>query len=130
MDLHPEIEALLPHIVASETGEIVKPRWFDVVGDGAIRADNILQSELNDELPYLLAPHLARVEQLLPGRDIRIGKLSVRYIASGITVSETDLESIPSLLPNSPDLVPVQIWQRDVVPEFSKQPENTQPPLL
>ena len=118
VDLQPDIAALLPTVVAAETGEVVRPRWFDTVSGTAVTMNGIKKHELNGQLPYRFSTHLARVERFLPGRDIRLGELSLRYIAGSVTVSEHPLEEIPPLDNASPDLTPFELWTKHVAPAF------------
>ncbi|HEY2446044.1 MAG TPA: hypothetical protein VGI20_09930 [Rhizomicrobium sp.] len=106
VDLDPVISALLPQLVAAEDGGIIRPRWDDVVSDTLIRKYNVPKSELNSELPYRFKPDLARIQESLPGRDVRSGGLSLRYIAGAVTVSDLPLEELPLLSSDSPSLKP------------------------
>jgi hypothetical protein len=118
VDLHPAIAAFLPAVVAAENGHIIHPHWYDVISDSAIAANRIPQSKLNDNLPYRFKPELKRIERSLPGRDIRVEGLSLRYIAGGVTVSEQLLAALPELVPSLPDLKPIEIWTNHVLPAF------------
>lgn len=117
--LHPAIETALPKCVAAETAEIVRPRWFDILGDDAVAFHRLSQRDLTDDLPYRFHPHLARVERSLPGRDIRIGDLSLRYFASTVTLSELPLELLPELSMVGSELKPIDIWTDHVAPAFA-----------
>ena len=97
VDLQPAIAALLPAAVAAEAGAVVRPRWFDTVSDRVVAANGLKKHDLNERLPYLANPGLARLERTLPGRDIRVGELSLRYIPGSVTVSDKPLEMIPPL---------------------------------
>jgi hypothetical protein len=118
VDLQPAIAELLPAVVAAEAGEVVQPRWFDTVSDKAVAMNGFQRHELNGTLPYRFNPGLARVERTLPGRDIRIGELSLRYIAGSMTVSEQPLAEIPPFDTSSPDLTPARLWVEHVAPAF------------
>ncbi len=110
IDLDPAISGLLPHFVAAEGGAVIRPRWDDVVSDSLIEKYNVPKSELNSDLPYQFKPDLRRFEKGLPGRDVRIDGLSLRYIAGAVTVSDRPLEEMPSVSPASPTLKPMDIW--------------------
>ena len=118
VDLHPAIKASLPAVVAAQEGEIVRPRWDDVVGDALVAMYRLQPSDLDARLPYRFKPDLARVEKSLPGRDVRAGPLSLRYIAGAVTVSDMSLEEMPWVSPSSPKLRPIHIWNEDVAPAF------------
>jgi hypothetical protein len=116
--LHPAIELLLPAVVAADDGQIVRPRWDDVVSDLLIAQYQIPPVELTVDLPYQFKPDLAQIEKSLPGRDIRIGELSLRYIPGSVTVSDRPLEQMRWVAGSSPDLCPIDIWNEDVRPKF------------
>ena len=118
VDLHPAIAALLPAVVAAEAGEVVRPRWFDTVSDNVVAATNLKKHDLNGRLPYRMNHGLARLERSLPGRDVRIGDLSLRYIAGSVTVSDKPLETIPALDGSTPDLMPIAMWAKNIAPAF------------
>jgi len=118
IDLHPVIAELLPKVVAIEDGAIIQPRWDDVVSDSLIEQYHVPRAELKAGLAYRFQQNLSRIEKSLPGRDIRIGALSLRYIAGVVTVSEAPLEQIPPVSPISSRLKPIDIWNEDVAPAF------------
>ena len=118
VDLQPEISSILPKVVAAEDGAVVRPRWYDVVSDTLIALNRVPKSKLNGDLPYKFKPDLARIEKSLPGRDIRIGDLSLRYIAGAVTVSDRPLEEMEWVSPATPGLRPIHIWTQDVAPAF------------
>ena len=118
VDLHPAISALLPRTVAADGAEVIRPRWDDVVSDVLIEKYNVPRSELNSDLPYQFNPNLVRIQKSLPGRDVRIGDLSLRYIAGAVTVSDLPLEEMPWVSPASPSLKPIHIWDEDVASAF------------
>ena len=118
VDLDPAIAMLLPTVIAKEQGEIVRPRWFDIVSDALVAAFRIPKADLTDELPYRFKPDLAHIETFLPGRDIRIGPLSLRYIAGAVTLSDRPLEQMPTVSTTSPKLKPWEIWATAVEPQF------------
>jgi hypothetical protein len=118
VELHPAIAAALPNVVAAEQGEIVRPRWFDVVSDVVVKQCGIGQSELNDALPYRFHKQLSRVEKSLPGRDVRVDTLSLRYIAGSVTISERHLEELPSVSYLGSGFIPIEIWLEEVAPAF------------
>ncbi len=116
VELHPSIAKLLPQVVAAEDGEFIRPRWDDVVSDSLIQMYSVPRSALNADLPYRFKPDLARIEKSLPGRDVRIGDLSLRYIAGAVTVSDVPLQEMAWVSPASPKLRPIHIWEEDVEP--------------
>lgn len=118
VDLSSAIATSLPTVVAEEKGDIIRPRWFDVVSDKLIAAYHIPAAELTDELPYRFKPDLAHIESFLPGRDIRIGALNLRYIAGAVTLSDRPLDEMPSISSTAPKLRPRTIWVEDVEPQF------------
>jgi hypothetical protein len=118
VDLHPAIAACLPDVVAAEKGNVVRPRWFDVVSDALIEKYNVPRAALTPQLPYQFKHDLAHIEKLLPGRDIRQGELSLRYIPGAVKISEVPLDALPCLSPQTPGLVPRRIWEDFVRPEF------------
>jgi hypothetical protein len=118
VDLDPEISALLPEVVAADGGGIIRPRWNDVVSDALIEKYNVPRSELNADLPYRFKPDLVRIQESLPGREVRIDGLSLRYIAGAITVSDRPLEEMPWVSPASSNLRPIHIWDEDVASAF------------
>ncbi len=119
VDLQPAIAALLPAVVAAEAGEWCVPRWFDVVSDNVVAVHGLEPKDLTPRLPYLLNRDLARVERSLPAREVRIGELSLRYIASSVTVSEHTLQQIPPLDQFSSGLLPMELWVQHVAPAFA-----------
>lgn len=119
VDLHPAIAACLPDVVVAERAEIVRPRWFDVVGDTLIEKYCIQPSDLTAELPYRFKPDLAHVEQFLPGRNVRIGDLSLRYIAGAVKISDVELEELPCVSPHGTNLTPKRLWEEIVYPELA-----------
>ncbi len=76
------------------------------------------KSELNSDLPYRFKSDLARFQESLPGREVRIGGLSLRYIAGSVTVSDRPLEEMPWVSLASPNLKPIHIWDEDVASAF------------
>jgi hypothetical protein len=120
--LHPAIRDALPAFVAAQEGEIVRPRWDDVVSDTLVAMYHLGPADLNVRLPYQFKPDLARVEKSLPGRDVRVGPLSLRYIAGAVTVSDMSLEDMPWVSPASPNLRPIHIWNEDIAPAFGVTP--------
>jgi hypothetical protein len=118
VELHPAISQLLPRVVAAEEGQVIRPRWDDVVSHTLIAHEHISLAELTSDLPYRFKPNLARIERLLPARDIRVSDLSLRYVAGAVTVSECPLEQMPRVSLTSPNLIPIDIWNEDVVLQF------------
>ena len=118
VDLHPAISSLLPAVVVAEQGAVVRPRWYDVVSDTLIRKYNVPRAELTPDLPYRFKPDLAHIEKSLPGRDVRIGELSLRYIAGAVKISDVPLEKLPCVSLRSASLTPIKIWDESVRPEF------------
>ena len=116
VDLHPAIAKALPAVVAAETGELVRPRWYDVISDRVIAVNRISKNERNETLPYRLQPNLKRIERLLPGRDIRVDELSLCYIDGAVIISEQPLAALPELIPSLPGLTPIEIWTNHVRP--------------
>jgi hypothetical protein len=116
IDLHPVIAEMLPQVVVAEDGAIIQPRWDDVVSDSLAKQYHVPRSELKPGLAYRFQQNLARIEKSLPGRDVRIGALSLRYVAGAVTVSDVQLEQIPPVSPTSPRLRPIDIWNEDVAP--------------
>jgi hypothetical protein len=116
--LQPEIAECLPDVVAVEHGEIVRPRWFDVVSHSLIDKYSVERADLTAALPYRFKPDLAQIEQFLPGRDVRIGNLNLRYIAGAVKISDVALEQLPCVTPGASSLTPRRIWEEFVRPEF------------
>lgn len=105
----------LPPIVASEDAEIVRPRIDDVVS-AELRAYHARrEGHADPQLHHRLEPTLREFSRNFPTLQIAIGELVLRYVPSGVRISDVGLEEINS---QGERLSGVEVWEEHVGPAF------------
>lgn len=117
---NPESDAInryLPPIVASEEVEIVRPRIDDVVS-AQLRAHYARrEGHADPELHHRLEPTLRAFGREFPTGQVSIGELVLRYVPSGVRLSDVGLEEING---QGDRLTGAEVWEDYVAPTFSE----------
>jgi hypothetical protein len=112
-----EMNRYLPRIVASDEAEIVRPRIDDVVS-AELRADFARrEGRVDPQLHHRLEPTLRAFSREFPTRQIVSGELVLRYVPSGVRISDMALEQING---RGDRLTGAEVWERYVAPAFSE----------
>lgn len=117
---NPEGDAMnryLPRIVVSEDAEIVKPRIDDVVSAELRAHYSQREGRADPQLHHRLEPNLRAFAREFPTRQILIGELVLRYVPSGVRISDVGLEEING---QGDGLTGAQVWEDYVSPAFSE----------
>jgi hypothetical protein len=109
------MNAFIPPIVAVEDAPLIRPTVDDVVS-AELRAQYARQeSRADSQLHHRLVPQLREFSREFPSREVRHGDLTMRYVPSGVRVSDVPLEEINGA---GDKLSGDEVWNEHVAPAF------------
>jgi hypothetical protein len=107
----------LPEIVAAEDAALTKATVDDVVSAELRRAYAEHEGRSDSQLHHRLVPQLRKFSQSFPSREITIGQAVLRYVPTGVRVSDLPLEEINSA---GEKLIGAEVWDEHIVPNFAE----------
>lgn len=111
------MNAFIPPIVTVEDAPLIRPTVDDVVS-AELRADYARrEGRVDSQLHHRLVPQLREFSREFPSREVRHGDLTLRYVPSGVRVSDVPLEEINGA---GDRLSGDEVWNDHVAPAFSE----------
>lgn len=106
----------LPAIVAAEDAPLTKPRVDDVVSAEVRQAYAQNEGRADSQLHHRLVPQLRKFSQSFPSRELTVGQATLRYVPTGVHVSDLPLEEINGA---AEKLTGAEVWAEHIVPVFA-----------
>ena len=111
------INAFVPPVVAVEDAALVRPMVDDVVSAQLRDHYAFREGRVDEKLHHRLVPQLARFGREFPSREVRFDALALRYVPSGVRISDVVLEEINGA---SDRLTGAEVWNKHVLPVFGE----------
>lgn len=110
------MNSYLPAIVAAEDAPLTKPTVDDIVSAELRHAFAQHEGYADSQLHHRLVPQLRKFSQNFPSRELTVGQVTLRYVPTGVRISDLPLEEINGV---AEKLTGAEVWGEHIVPLFA-----------